>query len=186
MVNYFWEEPNDNYINEKEIEKNTPNPEEFIASLKKNNPRALKYLRERSKSIDLEIYLRLRITPLYYSQKHQKELDLNGVFFMAINSEWRKVKFNSISVDKKNKDDTIFCWYWVILNEEVFWNQGEVPDIITFLPRHEPPQEQDFKILMTREQKQAFREELLENLPFNIPITIQKLIDNDNFKNRQN
>ncbi len=80
MVNYFWEEPNDNYINEKEIEKNTPNPEEFIASLKKNNSEALKYLRERSKNIDLEIYLRLRITPLYYSQKYQKELDLNRVF----------------------------------------------------------------------------------------------------------
>jgi|GEM_PF-1239120 len=39
---------------------------------------------------------------------------------------------------------------------------------------------------MTKEQKQAFRKELFENIPFYAPITIQELIDDDNFKNRQN
>lgn len=186
MVNYIWEDANDNYINKKEIDKNIPSPEEFIASLEKNNPKVLEYLRKMSKNIDLNFYLKSRIYPLYYSQKYQKKLILNRAFLMAFNSEWKKVKFNFTNLDDVFESDIIFCWYWVILDEEIFATQENVSNIITFSPHREPPQDQDFKILMTKEQKQAFRKELFENIPFYAPITIQELIDDDNFKNRQN
>jgi len=87
MVNYIWEDANDNYINKKEIDKNIPSPEEFIASLEKNNPKVLEYLRKMSKNIDLNFYIKSRIYPLYYSQKYQKKLILNRAFLMAFNSE---------------------------------------------------------------------------------------------------